>query len=534
MSSNILLLSLLRNIDALFDPFADLPKIGLSIFRLTERIHQFHGNGIWWCPITPLAAHEEAHLKSKMWALWTAIDPFEAFKRSYPEINTFLFQQFRVGRHVWDVCELYSPNVIASIIRETGLEMNIGETALTVTDIVNQEIFQTPLPIRVQKLQIPFTHSSTEPSWKTPSLNSSTGAMDSQSQPNLVNGAGPTQLTPEMAADLQANPDMMQHPAFLQAVAQHQQHLQQQAHALMMMQQHPSQVQQQGYYPYMMPVPYPAFSSSGSRLRALIPELNIAPENPEFPGSELQPTNYFGNDTTPPPPLETGITLEQANGSRSSSDADSTPTASDTPLSDSPNNLNSVSNNITLNSSGSLNKLSNNVSASPPSKTPTVIPGGDSGALASSILHSNLTRPTGGTRSSTLPRPSPPSAPTPTSTPASSISGLSLSSTLPPVPLPFTQSSPRSSSTSQLPTTQTPSSSSSSSASVSTLKASLGPSKPKTPPAPKFHTLPHPPSSGPSGAPVSTLTLPRPKPALPPKPANLPVTRNLESSSNGE
>jgi len=43
--------------------------------------------------------------------------------------------------------------------------MNIAEVAATALDIINQEIFAPPYPLRVQKLAIPFDLTPTPPLW---------------------------------------------------------------------------------------------------------------------------------------------------------------------------------------------------------------------------------------------------------------------------------------------------------------------------------------------------------------------------------
>lgn len=413
-----------RNIDGLFDPYGDVPKMGVSIFRLTERIHQFHGNGIWWCPITPLTPQEEAHLKSKMWALWTAVDPFESYKRSYPEVNNFLSQQFHVGKHVWDVCELYSPNVIASILRETGLDLNIGETVLTVLDIVNQEIFPQPIPIRVQKLQIPFSHSPTEPAWKTPTLS---GA-------DLNNGTTPL---PDFQPELHSSVEMAHHHAYLAAASG----------------SHPSQIMYMPpqFIPYPMAMPYPAFNTSNSRLRALIPEYDAATQHQHMyaPPSTLNSSSN-GQSTDGayyPPPSETDS-------------SDTTPN---------------------------------------PTPLPHIPTHADTSSRASH-------HPSG---AATLPRPTP----APKFTPASL--NISASAAVPATPAPSLNAS--------VPPLAIPAASISS---ASKAKGQL--------PSPKFHTIAATaPATHPSQVQLASSGLnARPKPALPPKPANLPVFPPPNSDSN--
>jgi hypothetical protein len=39
---------LYSNLDNYIDAFKEIKKSGINIFRFYERIHQFHGTGIWW------------------------------------------------------------------------------------------------------------------------------------------------------------------------------------------------------------------------------------------------------------------------------------------------------------------------------------------------------------------------------------------------------------------------------------------------------------------------------------------------------
>jgi len=55
-------------------------------------------------------------MKAKIWSLWTADDPFNSVKKSYPEVGQFLIPSY-IGKTATDACELFSPSLISSIYR---------------------------------------------------------------------------------------------------------------------------------------------------------------------------------------------------------------------------------------------------------------------------------------------------------------------------------------------------------------------------------------------------------------------------------
>jgi hypothetical protein len=64
---DLYVLELTRNVDNFLDAFLEIPHPGVCLFRLFERIHQFHGLRIWWASLKSDAGVSQQGLVNCMW-----------------------------------------------------------------------------------------------------------------------------------------------------------------------------------------------------------------------------------------------------------------------------------------------------------------------------------------------------------------------------------------------------------------------------------------------------------------------------------
>eukprot|EP01127_Copromyxa_protea_P012343 TRINITY_DN3204_c0_g1_i4.p1 TRINITY_DN3204_c0_g1~~TRINITY_DN3204_c0_g1_i4.p1 ORF type:complete len:751 (+),score=116.87 TRINITY_DN3204_c0_g1_i4:95-2347(+) len=122
------LLECSRNYEEMIDAFRDDLQPGISLYRLTERIHNFYGNAIWWVPLK-----EEIDMKSEnLLVKWVAslhrhADPlcaFDSVPKLRPEDEEFL-AEFD-GKTKAPANEFWGSLMIATLLEQSGM-VKIGD-----------------------------------------------------------------------------------------------------------------------------------------------------------------------------------------------------------------------------------------------------------------------------------------------------------------------------------------------------------------------------------------------------------------------
>jgi hypothetical protein len=156
-----------RNIDGFVDPFTEERDYGVNIFKLYERLHQFHGVSIWWSPLR-FAVDERLYLQTIEW-LWGIyklnknlhlkenqklardVDQKDLL-RAYGPAYDFLVRKFGLGKSAFDFCEMASCDLATRFVVRMGLLNPEGVSSVpSPLDVVNFGCYNRPVLIRVKK-----------------------------------------------------------------------------------------------------------------------------------------------------------------------------------------------------------------------------------------------------------------------------------------------------------------------------------------------------------------------------------------------
>jgi len=136
------------------DAFNDRKVSGINIFRFFERIHQYHGNKIWWCPLKQ-AIEQQSGEKTVEWIrrVHQRIEPLvEDSKASVAEENVVKFMQHMFAfkdNCKMDVVELFSSEFLTRVLKLLlRIPIDTDPASVTPIDVVNFECFYDPVLIR--------------------------------------------------------------------------------------------------------------------------------------------------------------------------------------------------------------------------------------------------------------------------------------------------------------------------------------------------------------------------------------------------
>jgi hypothetical protein len=117
-----------RNLDRLHDAFSNSPRNGLCIFRLVDRLHQFHGEGIWYAPLrTPLKRYNRERLIDWTWRMhasatlpFAELDLSRSIMRRYlPWLSSAFGLDYRKAPRT--VTDIFSVPFLLMALREANI-----------------------------------------------------------------------------------------------------------------------------------------------------------------------------------------------------------------------------------------------------------------------------------------------------------------------------------------------------------------------------------------------------------------------------
>jgi len=152
LDDNLYLFELTFNFNNFQDAFKEEPRTGVNIFRLTERIHQYHGNPeIWWLPKKKkLTTEMQQKLVEWVWKMHEK-DIGELEKEFSCKLNEPVIEiiaaRHKIGLGFSNLIELSSPALVHNMLMEVGLIEEQMED-ISVNSIISSPVFASPILIR--------------------------------------------------------------------------------------------------------------------------------------------------------------------------------------------------------------------------------------------------------------------------------------------------------------------------------------------------------------------------------------------------
>lgn len=158
-----------RNNDKLADAFTENPDSGLVVFRLYDRLHQFHGPSIWWAPLKATVSEQGAAdglkwIKAMSDKYKNYIPPKTEAADQLPGLISYdslrydrasamaFIDIFNISKPNFAVlAELASPDFVAKALVKLGAlkDDSVIAKILSPTDLVQNDIFLPPIALRV-------------------------------------------------------------------------------------------------------------------------------------------------------------------------------------------------------------------------------------------------------------------------------------------------------------------------------------------------------------------------------------------------
>ncbi|KAL6070955.1 Rho GTPase activating protein 39 [Balamuthia mandrillaris] len=152
---NLYVVELTRNFNNFQDAFKEVAEPGVNIFRLNERLHQFHGNAdIWWVPLKQEIAQPQAMIDwiGKLTARIEEVENVIPFVNN-SRVCDFLQSRFKITPTFASMLDAYSSAFVhkALIAGGAATETIEADSAMGVplaNDIINLPCFAKPVRVR--------------------------------------------------------------------------------------------------------------------------------------------------------------------------------------------------------------------------------------------------------------------------------------------------------------------------------------------------------------------------------------------------
>lgn len=127
-NKELYLLEYTRNLDRLHDGFRFAPGIGVHLFPLYLRLHQYPGLKIWHYPLAqPLAADPLANVQEWMWEVHEGVNSFQSELQDipYPAAIKHFFHTlgWNLTKHTKEVIEVNSAQLVLAALKLGGLHV---------------------------------------------------------------------------------------------------------------------------------------------------------------------------------------------------------------------------------------------------------------------------------------------------------------------------------------------------------------------------------------------------------------------------
>jgi len=130
-----------RNVDKMLDTYAEVKTIsGINLFHLYDRIFQYHGSAMHWCPLKrKLDVDKNEIMLSLLWEWYLKKDPINTllaqnkkdveFTQQFIHVlnKHFTFEHSSYGKNKVDCPEVFSLALVTEIFRGTGLVPEFGQ-----------------------------------------------------------------------------------------------------------------------------------------------------------------------------------------------------------------------------------------------------------------------------------------------------------------------------------------------------------------------------------------------------------------------
>eukprot|EP00013_Stygamoeba_regulata_P015325 CAMPEP_0177688800 /NCGR_PEP_ID=MMETSP0447-20121125/34840_1 /TAXON_ID=0 /ORGANISM="Stygamoeba regulata, Strain BSH-02190019" /LENGTH=621 /DNA_ID=CAMNT_0019199103 /DNA_START=34 /DNA_END=1896 /DNA_ORIENTATION=- len=124
-----------RNIDHFRDLLTDEPRNGPCMFRLDERVHQFHGLDIYWLPLKKTLLQDELEgLVDAVLGVHAQADPLTT-PLPNTRVRAFIHDKFNPGKNKFLLTDLYAPGVISHVLRAGGI---LSESFVSFSSSLNE------------------------------------------------------------------------------------------------------------------------------------------------------------------------------------------------------------------------------------------------------------------------------------------------------------------------------------------------------------------------------------------------------------
>eukprot|EP01130_Rhizamoeba_saxonica_P007273 TRINITY_DN2937_c0_g1_i4.p1 TRINITY_DN2937_c0_g1~~TRINITY_DN2937_c0_g1_i4.p1 ORF type:complete len:360 (-),score=88.75 TRINITY_DN2937_c0_g1_i4:20-1099(-) len=148
---------LTRNFDKFQNAFTEDVEIGINLFRMRERIHEFPGRGIWWLPLSePLLDDPLSNMVEWIWSIHEKGLPELQHIMSTPPQNVLDYLEvfgLNIKRRT-ELWELQSTELIIKALTYGGRRLPMDEEKLIVPgDLVDtyKDCFLEPIVLRKEK-----------------------------------------------------------------------------------------------------------------------------------------------------------------------------------------------------------------------------------------------------------------------------------------------------------------------------------------------------------------------------------------------
>jgi len=156
--SELYVVEVTSNKDEMLDAFREDRKPGVNIFRLLERIHQYHGAGIWWASSkAPMSVLDKAEMMEWVWDTHEKGIPIELIdmlKELRPSAEEML-RDFGIGAKEkmskTELYDLYSPVFVATALQKGGQIGNDQTVAndIRAIDCINLKCYNPPVVLKI-------------------------------------------------------------------------------------------------------------------------------------------------------------------------------------------------------------------------------------------------------------------------------------------------------------------------------------------------------------------------------------------------
>jgi len=149
-----------QNLDRFQDAFNESPLSGFTIYRLDERLHQFHGTELWYCPIKePIEENLQENLVEQIWK-------FHSGKRALPKgpipgifanfiSNSFNRMSFEKLQELKYFLNIQSSHLILELFRICGRRVKFTEDEfVSANRLYDNSIYDEPILIRKQVFDV--------------------------------------------------------------------------------------------------------------------------------------------------------------------------------------------------------------------------------------------------------------------------------------------------------------------------------------------------------------------------------------------